>query len=170
MTLTDWCCKVRSRSELVARLAALALGGIGAPAVAAEKPFLVVVHAAAPVEDLSVEELRRVFLLQRGFWKAGRPIRLVMPPIGQRTRSFMLERLCRKTEGELQRVILGSIYRGEIDQPPKAAANEEQALTLVASTENSIALVSGDLPLPPGAKAIRIDGKLPSEPGYPLVP
>ena len=61
--------------------------------MAPDKPaYQVVAPADAPLDDISMDELRRVFLLRRLFWKPGHPIRLVLPGNGQPTREFMLAR------------------------------------------------------------------------------
>jgi ABC-type phosphate transport system substrate-binding protein len=148
----------------------MALGAAARPAPAAEPTYAIVVNAGAPVSDLSLEDLRRVFTLRRAFWKPGKPIRLVLPATGQPARAFLLERVCRKSEGELQRAVLESMYRGDIDQAPKVAASEPETLTLVASTENAVGVISAGAAAREGTRVLRIDGKLPSEAGYPLAP
>jgi len=162
---------VRLRFDLFGGVAlALAFVAGGGAARAADHSYAIVVNQETPVADLTISELRRVFLLRRGFWKPGKPIRLVLPATGQAARAFLLEHVCQKTEGELQRIVLESMYRGEIDQAPKVAATEADALTLVASLENSVVLVSAQIAPREGTKTLRIEGKLPSEPGYPLGP
>ena len=142
---------------------------LGARAVAAAPVvYVVVVGEDVPVSDITLDELRRVFLMKRGFWKPGKPIRLVLPASGVPARSFLLEYVCQKTEGEMRRLVLESIYRGESDQAPKVAGSDEEALRLLASITNAVALVSTETPLGPGLKALRVEGKLPSDQGYPL--
>ena len=173
-----WWCRVRSRSRasaLVALILGLSVGRSGVaetvdfssgPGDAAN--FTVIVAEDVPLTDISLDELRRVFTLKRAFWKPGKVIRVVLPATGLPSRAFLLSRVCQKTEGELRRLVLESTYRGESDQPPKVASSEEEALRLVASLSSAVALVEADATLPPGVKALRIDGKLPTEPGYPL--
>lgn len=149
-------------------MAAGLLGFGGAPASAAGDAYAVVVAQDVPVDNVTLDELRRVFLLKKSFWKPGWPIRLVLPATDSADRAFMLTQVCQRTEGELRRTILESVYAGENDQPPKIAASSEERLALVGSMHGSVTLVPADLPLPPGLKALRIDGKLSAEPGYPL--
>jgi hypothetical protein len=130
--------------------------------------YAVVVAEDVPLTDITLDELRRVFLMKRAFWKPGKPIRLVLPASGLPARTFLLQYVCQKTEGEMRRLVLESIYRGESDQPPKVANSDEEALALLSSIANSVALVSTDASLGSGVKALRVDGKLPSDPGYPL--
>jgi hypothetical protein len=130
--------------------------------------YAVVVGPDVPIAELSMEELRRVFLFKRLFWKPGKPVRLILPATGQPARAFLLDQVCQRSEGDLRRLILESMYRGETDQAPKVAASEAETLTAVASLAGAIALVPSESSLPTGVKALRIDGKLAGEPGYPL--
>lgn len=130
--------------------------------------YAVVVAEDVPLTDITMEELRRVFLMKRAFWKPGRPIRLVLPASGLAGRKFLFAYVCQKTEGEMRRLVMESMYKGESDQPPKVAGSDEEALRLVSAIENSVALVSTGTPHGPGLKALRVDGKLPSDQGYPL--
>ena len=86
-----------------------------------------------PVSELTLEELRRVFLFKRLFWKPGKPVRLILPATGQPARTFLLDQVCQRSEGDLRRLILESMYRGETDQAPKVASSEAETLTAVAS-------------------------------------
>src|SRR5262245_57369946 len=132
--------------------------------------YQVVAPVSAPLDDISMDELRRVFLLRRLYWKPGHPIRLILPGTGQPTREFMLLRVCQKTEGEYRRLVLEVIYRGETDQAPKVGGSDGEVLGMLAAQQESLGLVGTEVALPPGLKVLRVDGRLPAEPGYPLVP
>ncbi|MFI4941742.1 MAG: hypothetical protein ACHP85_00665 [Burkholderiales bacterium] len=132
--------------------------------------YQVVAPVDAPLNDISMDELRRIFLMRRLFWKPGHPIRLVLPGSGRPTREFMLARVCQKTEGEYRRLVLEVLYRGDTDQPPKVGASDGDILKLLATERESLGLVATGADLLPGLKVLRIDGRLPTEPGYPLVP
>jgi hypothetical protein len=159
---------VRLRSEAFAVVGfALALRAT-ALTRAESATFAVIVAEDVPLSDISLDELSRVFALKRAFWRPGKGIHVVLPGTGQPARDFLLVRVCHKTEGELRRLVLESTYRGEIDQPPKVANSEEEALKLVSSLASSVALVASEARLPPGVKVLHVDGKLPADPGYPL--
>ena len=166
---TPWLCRVRLRSEDILVPVMLALLGAGAtaqPTVA----YAVVVSEDVPLTDITLDELRRVFLLERIFWKPGRPVRLMLPATGQPARNFLLERVCLRAEPEFRRHILAALYRGDTDRPPKSVVSDAEALSIVAAVQGSVALVSAEIPLRPGTRTVRVNGKLPSEPGYPLAP
>jgi hypothetical protein len=130
--------------------------------------YRLVVAEDVALADLPLDEVRRVFLLKRTFWKPGRPIRLVLPATGLPARTFMLEHVCQKTEGELRRLVMESVYRGDTDQAPRVAASDDEALKMLSSSPGSVALVSVGTALLPNLKALRIDGKNAGDPGYPL--
>jgi hypothetical protein len=159
---------VRLRSEALALVACALAFAVGPSGASETGSFAVIVAGDVPLTDISFDELRRVFVLKRVFWKPGKQIRVVLPGTGLPARAFLLERVCQKTEGELRRLVLESTYRGETDQPPKVASSEEDALRLVSSLPSAVALVTAEAPLPPGVKTLRVDGKLPADQGYPL--
>ena len=140
------------------------------PAPRSDHGYAVVGPADAPLDDISMDELRRVFLLKRLFWKPGNPIRLVLPGTGRPAREFLLARVCQKTEGEYRRLVLEVLYRGDTDQPPKVGGTDEDVLRILLAGQGSVGLVDAGVPLPPGLKVLRVDGRLPTEAGYPLAP
>ena len=153
---------------LAAALAPAFLGSLPTPARAEATSYLLVVSDDVALAELPLDEVRRVFLLKRVFWKPGRPIRLVLPATDLPARAFMLEKVCQKTEGELRRLVIESVYRGDTDQAPKVAASDDEALKILSTVPGSVALVSVGVALPAHVKALRIDGKDAGEPGYPL--
>src|SRR5437870_13575100 len=60
---------------------------------AAERNLAIVVNQSNPVNELSMAELRRVFLGERGHSPNGRPITLVMREAGRPDRPAVLSRI-----------------------------------------------------------------------------
>ena len=98
----------------------------------ADTANLAVIVSEDVPRDISLDELRRVFILKRAFWKPGELIRVVLPGTGLPARAFLLDRVCRKTEGELRRLVLESTYRAEATSPRRWRARRN-AFRLVAS-------------------------------------
>jgi len=177
---TSWCCKVHSRSRLFGLAGGLWLAaGLAATTLSAASPaqtsaaaekYVIIVSQDVALGELSLEELRRLFLFKRLFWTPGKPVRLILPATGQPARSFLLDKVYQRSEGDLRRLILESMYRGETDQAPRMVAGEAEILNVVGSSTGAISLVSSDAALPAAVKALKIDGKLPSDAGYPLGP
>src|SRR5947207_6785090 len=74
-------------------IAALSLGfalnssSLPEPQIASEQSLAVVVNLSNPVQNLSIPELRRIFLGERSHWPNGRRITLVMMEPGEPERS-----------------------------------------------------------------------------------
>jgi ABC-type phosphate transport system substrate-binding protein len=172
-----------SRSEPVARAAALALAlSLGAFAAAAEdaetptpspsprpiESLAIVVNTANPVENLSSAELRRIFLAEVGQWPHGRRATVVMREAGEPEREAILKLVYRMSERELDRYFLEKVFRGEIQGGPKLLSTAAGVKRFVVNVPGAIGYVrAGDLD--DTVKAVRIEGRAPGEPGYPLM-
>lgn len=161
--------RARWRGGLLALLATCLLASTPAAPRAAES-YAVVVSASVPVDNLSSAELRRILRLDRRYWKAGEPVVVLLPPSGSATRAFALSRVMKLGEAELRRVVLEKMYSGEIDLAPKVVASDGEAASFAASGRGVLAIVPASTPVGTGVKILRIDGHLPKEPGYPLIP
>ena len=177
-------CSTRpSRFNAVARIAtaiaiAVGAGVLGARPLAAsgekplaasgEKSFAVIVSKNVAVDELSIDELRRILTFKRTLWKTGQPINLLLPGGSSPVRSFVLNKLYRMTDDELHRYILQRIFQAEIDYAPKVVAAEQDAVAFVTSGKSVVAIVSADTPGLGAVKILRIDGRLPGEAKYAL--
>ena len=174
----SWC-RPRSRSEvrqllpgLVMILAgSLALPEPTHPVARASDPgkFAVVVSVDVAATGLTSGEVRRLFALDRHFWKAGQAVVVLLPAAGTSTRDFLLHRVYRTDEGGLKRMILEKLYQGEIDLAPKTVSSDREALTFVTSSRGAIALIPVALTEGARVRILSVDGKLPGIAGYPMV-
>ena len=130
--------------------------------------FAVVVNATVPVDDLTLDEVRRIFTLGRRFWQAGRPVLVLLPGEGLPGRRVLLDQVCHLSDAQHRRLILERLYQGEIDAPPKFAGTERETVAFVGATPGMIGIVTAGGPLDAEVKVLRIDGKKPGDPGYPL--
>src|SRR6266699_6561228 len=62
--------------------------------IASEQNLAVVVNLSNPVQNLSMPELRRIFLGERSHWPNGSRITLVMMEPGQADRAVVLRDIC----------------------------------------------------------------------------
>jgi hypothetical protein len=136
--------------------------GVGMGAVA------VVASIDVPVDGVTMTELRRLFLLERRFWKPGQPATALHPPAGTPARESFLRHLSRSDERELRRLMLEKLYRGEIDLAPKVMRSDAEAVAFVVSGRGLLALVPAALAESAAVKVLRVDGRLPGERAYPL--
>jgi hypothetical protein len=154
-------------------LAASFLGGlflVGNPAAAAGAPIAVIVHGQVPVDDLSLAELRRVFLGERLFWTRELMVTLLVPCRGTQERKVLLDKIYQqRSEAQFQHHWINKLFDDGAQIAPKITGSPRMSASLVREIPGAIALVPVDR-IPPGVKVLRIDGKNPGEAGYPLVP
>jgi hypothetical protein len=70
-------------------------------------------------------------------------------------------------EDQFRQYWIGKMFRAEIAGGPKIVYSSDMAMNLVGAIPGSITFVLASA-VTPNTKVLRIDGKLPSEAGYPL--
>ena len=129
----------------------------------------VVVHPDVPVDNLTVSELRRLVLGDREFWPAGiRVTLLIRAPIA-RERDAVLKNLCLMTEAQFRQHWIGKVFRADTALAPKIVYSTAMAIDLVNRTPGAITFIDAS-ELVRGVKVVKIDGRLPSDKGYALLP
>jgi ABC-type phosphate transport system substrate-binding protein len=134
---------------------------------AGDMDVAVVVHPDTPVTDLTLSELRKIFLGDRQYWSTNLPVVLLIRAPGARERNVALQTIYQMTEFQFKRYWIAKIFRAEVASAPKVVYSNEMANELVAAIPGAIAFIDAK-DVRPGAKMIRVDGHLPGEPGYPL--
>src|SRR6201982_1156008 len=86
---------------------------------AKEESLAIIVNQSNSVENVSTEELRKIFLGERSHWPNGRRITLVMMEPGQPERNAVLQDVCRLSESDLRRRYLQGLLTGEVLVSPK---------------------------------------------------
>ena len=127
----------------------------------------VVVNSDTPVTDLSLAEVRKVFLGQRQYWNPKLPVILLMRAPVARERDIVLRVIYHMSEEEYTQYWVAQVFRAEVTSPPKSVYSNNMQYELVAAIPGAIAFVDARN-VPPGVKVVRVDGKLPGEKGYPL--
>jgi hypothetical protein len=132
-------------------------------------PIAVIVNEDVSVEELSLTELRRIFRGERLFWAGDMTITLLAPPRGSRERKVLLGKVYeRRSEAEYKRFWINKLFDKEGQTAPKMTGSPKMSADLVRDIPGAIALVPADR-IPRGVKVLRIDGRSPGEPGYPLL-
>ena len=146
----------------------LALGRLTASAAAqAAGDVAVVVHPDVPVDNLTVNELRRVMLGDREFWPAGVRITLLIRAPVAYERDVVLKDLCRMTEAQFRQHWIGKVFRADTALAPKLVYSNEMAVDMVNRLPGAIAFIDASL-VPKGLKVVKIEGRVPGEKGYVL--
>jgi ABC-type phosphate transport system substrate-binding protein len=127
----------------------------------------IVVHPSTPVDGLTFPELRQVFLGDRQYWTASMPVVLLMRAPVAVEREAVLKVIYEMSEAQFKQYWIAKIFRAQSTSPPKIVYSNDTANQLVGSIPGAIAFVVAS-DVRPGVKALKIDGRLPGEPGYRL--
>jgi len=133
----------------------------------AQHPLAIVVHKDSKVDDLSLEELRNIFLANQQFWPdRSRIILLVRAPKSDE-RDFVLNTIYQMDEAQFRQYWIAKMFRAEVPRGPKIVFSTDMTRDLVLAIPGSISFinakeVSGDV------RVVKIDGKMPDDDGYPL--
>ena len=131
------------------------------------QPLAIVVNRANSVDDLSMPELRRIFLGERSHWPNGRRITLVMREPGEPERTAILKDVCQMNEGELKNHFLHGLFTGEILVSPKILATPVGVRKFVFNVPGAIGYLRLS-DVDNSVKILRVDEFLPEDKGYKL--
>lgn len=124
----------------------------------------VVVNSVNPVSDLSVGDLRRMLLGERRFWGGNVQVRLALREHGARERDQVVSTILKMDNKAFSEHWRAKVFRGEaVDEPLTLSAT--MTFQYVKETPGALSFVSARN-LPPEIKVLKIDGKLPGDPGY----
>ncbi len=132
-----------------------------------DSPIAIVVHKDLPIENLSLEELRSIFLADRQFWENRTRITLLVRAPQSDERTFVLERIYQMSEARFRQYWIAKMFRAEVPRGPKIVLSTGMTLDLVVAIPGSISFTRADT-VTDDVKVIRVDGLLPSDEGYPL--
>jgi hypothetical protein len=133
----------------------------------ADAAVAIVVHPAASVSELSMTQLRKIFLAEKQFWQDNSRVTILVRAPGAVERELVLDRIYQMNEDEFRQYWIAKMFRAEVPSGPKIVFSANMALELVKVIKGSITFISAT-ELTPDAKVIRIDGFLPGDEGYPL--
>ncbi len=150
------------------------LGGIlvallvGAPAARAQDPAVaIVVNPSTAVNDISLLELRNIFLGERQFWGDGsRIVLLVRAPVAYE-RNVVLNKIYRMDESQFRQYWIAKVFRAEVSSGPKIVYSNDMTRQLVTALAGAVGFIAAS-DVTPAMKVLSINGKLPGDPDYPL--
>ena len=150
---------------LCAFLIAALLGA--SDARAQNQPVAIVVNPATTVNDLSLLELRNIFLGERQFWNDGsRIVLLVRAPVAYE-RGVVLDKIYRMDESQFRQYWIAKVFRAEVSSGPKIVYSNDMTRQLVAALPGAVGFIPAS-DVAADMKVLRINGKLPGDPDYPL--
>ena len=124
----------------------------------------VVVNADTPVTDLSLAEVRKVFLGERQYWNSKLPVVLLIRAPVARERDVVLRVIYQMSEAQFKQYWVAKIFRAEITAPPKIVYSSDMQYELVSAMPGAIAFVDARN-VHTGVKVVRVDGLLPGDKG-----
>ncbi|MGC2198011.1 MAG: hypothetical protein WA628_25300 [Terriglobales bacterium] len=144
-----------------------ARGGSSPAVQAGEQDLAIIVNRANSVDDISLKELRTVFLGERSHWPNGRRITLVMMDPGLAERKAVLRDICRMNETEFSRHFLQGLFTGEVFVSPKTLSSPIGVRKFVFNVPGAIGYVR-ESDVDSTVKVIRVNGHAVDDSDYPL--
>ena len=132
-----------------------------------ESDVAVVVNGDTPVTDLSLSEVRNLFLGEKQYWNAKLPVVLLIRGPVSRERDVVLRVVYQMTEVQFNRYWVAKAYRAEVTAGPRIVYSSDLQYELVSAMPGAIAFVDSRS-VRPGVKVVRVDGALPGDKNYPL--
>jgi ABC-type phosphate transport system substrate-binding protein len=127
----------------------------------------VVVQPETPVSNLSLAEVRKIFLGDRQYWTANTPVVLLIRAPVAKERNVVLKVIYQMSESQFKQYWIAKIFRAESVSAPKVVYSNDMASELVTALPGAIAFIDSR-DVRPGTKVVRVDGRLPGDAGYPL--
>ena len=143
-----------------------------APAVAQEESpgkqaVAIVVHNGTSIDDVSLTQLRRIFLAEQQFWPDRSRITLLVRAPGAYEREFVLERIYQMSENQFRKYWIAKMFRSEVPSGPRIVFSNNMAVELVTAIPGSITFLNAS-EISDTVKVVRVEGLLPGDDGYPL--
>lgn len=127
----------------------------------------VIVNQETPVTDLTLADLRKLFLGEHQYWNAKLPVVLLMPAPSTPEREVILRVVYQMSEAQFRQYWVAKIYRAEVTASPKIVYSDDLQYQLVSAVPGAIAFVDARN-VRPGVKVVRVDGLLAGNKNYPL--
>ena len=134
---------------------------------ATSEALAIIVHRSNPVDELSSAQLKRIYLFDIQNWPHGRKITVMVREKGQPDRAEAIKLICGIAEAEYERHVLLQTFRGSLGPGPRSIQSVSAMLRFVFNAPGAIGYIPADQ-VDGSVKVLRIDGRLPNDPSYPL--
>lgn len=159
--------KYGSFTHVISGLAILAFCLSMAPSAWAGDAIVVIVNSANPVENLSLGDLKKLFLGDKGRWDTGKAVAPVMVTGGAPERAAFLKIVCGMSDADMGKYFMQAAFTGKTVTPPKDVGSAAAVKNMVSTSPGAIGFVkASDFPGGAGIKAVKIDGVDASDAGY----
>jgi ABC-type phosphate transport system substrate-binding protein len=166
-------CAILFPLSAIALLATATLSTVLTPTVeAGGDPIVVIVNIANPVTNLSMSELKKIFLSDRSKWDTGKAVIPVMVTAGAPERTAFLKQVCSMNDAYFSKYFVQAAFTGKSATPPKEVGSAARVKSVIAASPGAIGFVkAGDFHgdgSDGGVKAVKVDGAAASDTGYKL--
>lgn len=132
-----------------------------------DEMLAVVVNRSNPVENVTLDELRKYCLGERKHWSGDQRVTVVLRDLGQTERATVLQAIYRMSEGDFARHFLQGEFTGEVQSAPKRLSTGAGVRRFVFNVPGAIGFVrAGEVDA--SVKVVRVNGCVPGDPQYPL--
>jgi len=141
---------------------------LAAPSSAAGDAIVVIVNSSNPADNLSVGDLKKLFLSDRSKWDTGKSVAPVMLGAGAPERTAFLKIVCGMNDSDFSKYFLQAAFTGKDATPPKEVTSARDVKSVVAGSPGAIGFVkasdfsAGDSTI----KAVKVDGMAAGDAGY----
>lgn len=127
----------------------------------------IVVNRANPVDNLSTEDLRRLFLGRKTRWPNGRRIAIAMLDNHYPERHAVLRQIYHMDESEYEEYFIKATFRGEVFIAPRTLVSRDLVRKFIFNAPGAIGYLRAS-DVDDTVKVVRIDGHLPADTNYSL--
>jgi ABC-type phosphate transport system substrate-binding protein len=127
----------------------------------------IIVNVNNPVGNLTLGQLREIFLGERQWWPNGRRVILGALPAGTAERQTVLRVVYAMNNKDFNKYFLWGMFRGEFVTSPTILRTPKDVRRFVANTPGAVAYLRAS-DLDSSVKVVRIDSLRPEDDGYSL--
>ena len=146
----------------------LSAGDLPQRKVQSEQALAIIVNRSNQVDDLSSDELRKIFLGSRSHWHNGRRITVAMLDYEHAERKAVLRQIYKMNEETYRNHFLKEMYRGDVFAAPKTLTSPEVMRKFIFNAPGAIGYLRAS-DVDESVKVLRIDGHLPNDRDYTLL-
>jgi hypothetical protein len=148
-------------------ISALAMAQHITPAMKGSTDVAVVVNGNNTITDVSSADLRMLLSGEKKFWAGRAPVQLVLRQPGSRELDIPIAKLLRISGKDFCDGWRSRVFRGEAQSEPTYVPSNGMAAQFSRDLPGALTLLAAH-DLPGDVKVLKVDGKLPGDPGYPL--
>ena len=151
---------------ILAFLAAVLAASI-APRAHGEGAIAVIVNKNNPIENMTLDELRKYCLQERKHWDDNRRVTIVLRDPGQAERQAVLQLIYQMSESDFNRYFLQREFTGEVQGVPKHLSSAAGVSRFVFNVPGALGFARA-ADVDGSVKVLRVNGYAPGDPRYPL--